>query len=139
MESLGWARNVMDIFKNPAESPDLDMAAKLMEDLQNSSNPMMKQVSEQMKAWTSTDAVVDHDENLMIVQGQQHFYRLFLSDGRIERVTDNAELELNWEQLPDDLRLMFQGEPDVQHRCGLLAGYLQHDSIYGRYFRVKET
>ena len=139
MESMGWVRNVMNIFKNPAESPDLDQAAKLMDDLQNSSNPMMKQVSEAMKAWTSTDVVVDHDENLMIVQGQQHFYRVFLSDGRIERVTDNVELELNWEQFPDELRMMVQGEPDLQHRCHVLAGYLMHDSIYGRYFRVKKT
>ena len=108
MESLGWARDVMNLFKNPA-SPDLDMAAKMMEDLQNSSNPMMKEVSEAMKPWMSTDAVVDHDEGLIVVQGQQHFYRVFLSDGRIERVTDNAELELNWEEFPDDMRLMFQG------------------------------
>jgi hypothetical protein len=139
MESAGWVQNVMSIFKNPAESPDLDRAEKLVEDLHSSSNPMMKQVSDAMKVWESTDVVVDHDEGLIIVQGQQHFYRLHLSNGKIERVTDNAELELNWEQIPDDLREMIGSEPDLPHRCHLLSGFLQHDSIYGRYFRVKKA
>jgi hypothetical protein len=138
LESLGWARNVMQAFRNGSESPDV--TEKLMEDFQNrqSSNPMMKEVSEAMKFWTSTEVVVDHDEGLMIVQGEQHFYRLFLSSGKIERVTDNAELELDWEQIPDNLRVMFQSEPDLPSQCNLLAGFLRRDSVYGRYFRVKK-
>ena len=139
LESFGWARKVMQTFMNPRDySPD--MAENLMEELQDraSSNPMMKQVADSMNAMMSTDVVVDHDEGLIVVQGQQHFYRVFLSDGRIERVTDNAELELNWEQLPDEMRLMFQGENDSAHRCHLMAGFLSHDSIYGAYFRVKK-
>ena len=140
LESLGWARNVVQAFKDPNNfSPDV--AENLMADLENqaSSNPMMKEVADAMKSWTSTDVVVDHDEGLMIVQGQQHFYRLFLSDGRIERVTDNAELELDWENIPDEVRVTLQSESNSPARCGLLAGFLQHDSIYGRYFRVKKA
>jgi hypothetical protein len=38
---------------------------------------------------------MDADGELIVIQGQMHFYRLFRSTGRIERVTDNAELELN--------------------------------------------
>ena len=92
-----------------------------------------------MNASMSTDVVVDHDEGLMIVQGQQHFYRVFLSDGRIERVTDNVELELDWENLPDDLRVTFGSKSDSPNQSHLLAGFLQNDSIYGRYFRVKKS
>jgi hypothetical protein len=135
LESLGWVRNVIQAFKNPGNySPE--MGEKLMEDLQTgaSSNPLMKQAADSMKAAMSTDAVVDHDEGLMIVQGQQHFYRVFLADGRIERVTDNVELELDWENIPDDLRVTFQSS-----QPHLLAGFLQYDSIYGRYFRVKKS
>jgi hypothetical protein len=141
MESLGWVRNALSIFKNPTESPDLGRAEKLMEDLQSSadSNPLMKQVSEAMKPWMSTDVMVDHDEGLIVVQGQQHFYRVHLSDGKIERVTDNVELELDWENLPDELRETFGSERDSQHRCHLMAGFLQFDSLYGRYFQVKKV
>jgi hypothetical protein len=141
MESLGWVRNALSIFKNPTESPDLGRAEKLMEDLQSSadSNPLMKQVSEAMKPWMSTDVMVDHDEGLIVVQGQQHFYRVHLSDGKIERVTDNVELELDWENLPDELREKFGSERDSQHRCHLMAGFLQFDSLYGRYFQVKKV
>ena len=113
---------------------------KLMEDLQNMAafNPMMKQVSDTMKFWTSTDAVVDHDENLMIVPGEKHFYRVFLTTGKIERVTDNVELELNWEIIPDHVRLMFDAKTDLRERCHSLSGFLMHDSVYGKYFRVKQ-
>ena len=137
LESLGWARDMMQMFNNPDSTPP--SPEKMMEDLQNmaASNPMMKQVADSMKASMSTDVVVDHDEDLMIVQGQQHFYRVFLSDGRIERVTDNVELELDWENIPDDLRMTLGGKSDLPNQSHLLAGFLQHDSVYGRYFRVK--
>ena len=134
MESLGWVRNVIQTFQNP-QSYSPEMAEKLMEDLQNgaTSNPMMKQAADSMKAAMSTDVVVDHDEGLMIVQGQQHFYRVFLADGRIERVTDNVELELDWENIPDDLRVTLGGDSH------LVAGFLQYDAVYGRFFRVKKS
>jgi hypothetical protein len=139
MESLGWARNMMQMFKDPdATRPSPE---KMMEDMQNmaASNPMMKQVADSMKFWTSTDVVVDHDEDLMIVQGEKHFYRLFLTDGRIERVTDNVELELDWENIPDYVRLMIESRTDVRLRSSLLAGFLQRDSVYENYFRVKQS
>jgi hypothetical protein len=138
MEGLGWARNMMQAFQDPDASPP--SIEKLMEDLQNmaASNPMMKQVSDTMKFWTSTDVVVDHDEDLMIVQGEQHFYRLFLATGKIERVTDNVELELNWEKIPDHVRLMIDAATDVRQRCQSLAGFLMRDSVYANYFRVKQ-
>jgi hypothetical protein len=134
MESLGWVRNVIQTFQNP-QSYSPEMAEKLMEDLQHgaTSNPMMKQAADSMKAAMSTDVVVDHDEGLIIVQGQQHFYRVFLADGKIERVTDNVELELDWENIPDDLRVTLGGDSH------LVAGFLQYDSVYGRYFRVKKS
>jgi hypothetical protein len=53
-------------------------------------------------------------------------------------VSDNAELELDWENIPDDVRLMIDDKTDMHHRCGLLAGFLQHDSVYANYFRVKK-
>ena len=136
MNIVSLGRQFSEAMKNPTG----DLAQKLMEDLQNpeSTDPIMKKVSKAMKPWLSTDVVVDHDEGLMIVQAQQHFYRLFLSNGKIERVTDNAELELNWENIPDNLREMIQSEPDLLHQCHLLAGFLRHDSIYGHYFRVKQ-
>jgi hypothetical protein len=82
---------------------------------------------------------VDHDEDLMIVQGEKHFYRLFLTDGRIERVTDNVELELDWDNIPDYVRLMIESRTDVRLRSSLLAGFLQRDSVYENYFRVKQS
>jgi hypothetical protein len=138
LESLGWARDMMQMLNDPDSTPP--SPEKVMEDLQNmaASNPMMKQVADSMNFWTSTDVVVDHDEDLMVVQGEQHFYRVFLTNGRIERVTDNVELELDWEKIPDDLREMFRSEPDVPHQCNLVAGFLRHDSEYGSFFRVKK-
>ena len=47
------------------------------------------------------------------------------------------ELELNWEIVPDHIRLMLDEKTDMRHRYHLLAGFLQHDSLYARYFRVK--
>jgi hypothetical protein len=140
MESLGWARDLLQAFRNPDPDATPPSMEKMMEDLQNraASNPMMKPVADTMKFWTSTDVVVDHDEDLIIVQGTQHFYRISLKDGKIERVSDNVELELNWEVVPDYLRLMLEEKTDVRHRYHLLAGFLQHDSIYAQYFRVKQ-
>ena len=139
MESLGWARKVMDHFKNPDMSPHL--TEKLIEELQNpdTSNPFMKKVSEAMKFWTSTDVVVDHDEGVIVVQGEQNFYRLFLSTGRIERVTDNAELELNWETIPDHMRMTLRRDDHSLEQLHYVAGLLMHESVYARYFRVKSN
>jgi len=48
---------------------------------------------------------MDADGELIVVQGQLHFYRLFRSNGRMERVSDNAVLDLNWPAIPDQFRL----------------------------------
>jgi hypothetical protein len=63
--------------------------------------------------------------------------RLFLSTGRIERVTDNAELELNWEKIPDQTRMSLDHGDYPQQRLMSLATFLMHDSSYAHYFRVK--
>lgn len=141
LEYAGWARNLLRAFTNPDPNASRPSTEEVMEDLQkrSASNPMMKQVADTMKFWTSTDVVVDHDEDLMIVQGVQHFYRIFLTDGRIERVSDNVELELNWEIVPDYIRAMLDDQTDVRQRYHLLAGFLQHDSVYAKYFRVKQS
>ena len=139
--------NLMDVvklsrkFSEALKNPTGDLAQRLMGEMQNpeSSNPIMKELSKAMKPWLSTHIQVDHDEGLMVVQGEQHFYRLFLANGRIERVTDNAELELNWEQIPDNLREMFRSEPDLPCQCNLMAEFLRFDSIYAGYFRVKKN
>jgi len=58
---------------------------------------------------------MDPDGELIVVQGQLHFYRLFRSTGRMERVSDNAVLDLNWPAIPDQFRL-------VLHRVMRFAG-----------------
>jgi hypothetical protein len=128
-------------FSEALKNPTGDLAQKLMEEMRSpeTSDPIMREVSKAMKPWLSTDIQVDHDEGLMVVQGEQHFYRLFLSTGRIERVTDNAELELNWEQIPHNLRQMFRSEHEMPHQCNLLAQFLRFDSRYANYFRVKKS
>jgi hypothetical protein len=67
---------------------------------------------------------MDEDGERIIIQGQLHFYRLFRSTGRIERVTDNAVLELNWPSIPDSFRLLLHRECDSQqqldHRAYML-------------------
>ena len=86
---------------------------------------------------TSTHMAMDHDENLLVVQGQLHFYRLFRNTGKIERVTDNAELELNWEAIPDDFRLRLHRECDSDEQLQLRAVMLMYDSLNEGYFRTK--
>jgi hypothetical protein len=79
----------------------------------------------------------DPDGELIVVQGQLHFYRLFRSTGRIERVTDNAVLELNWPAIPDQFRLFLRRECDSPEQLGVRAHLLAQDGIFGRYFAVK--
>ena len=79
----------------------------------------------------------DEDADLLIVQGELHFYRVFRSTGRIERATDNAVLELNWAAVPDQLRLMLHRDCDSQDQVRFRAHLLLHDSVFGRYFTAK--
>ena len=85
---------------------------------------------------TSTHMAADPEGDLIVVQGQLHFYRLFRSTGKIERVSDNAVLELNWPAIPDGFRLRLKRECDSDEQLGLRATLLMYDSIYAGYFTV---
>src|SRR5262249_8286085 len=63
--------------------------------------------------------VADADGDLILVQGELHFYRLFRATGRIERATDQAVLELNWAAIPDQLRLSLRRECDSPDQLNL--------------------
>ncbi len=80
---------------------------------------------------------MDPDGELIVIQGQLHFYRLFRSTGRMERVSDSAELELNWPAIPDSLRVYLHRACDSPQQLNFRAYMLMYDSIYGRYFIAK--
>jgi len=80
---------------------------------------------------------MDPDGELIVIQGQLHFYRLFRSTGRMEQVSDNAALALNWPAIPDSLRVILRRACDSLQPLDFRAHGLMHDSIYGRYFVAK--
>ena len=80
---------------------------------------------------------MDQDGELIVIQGQLHFYRLFRSTGRIERVTDNAVLELNWPSIPDQFRILLHRECDSPEQLERRACMLMSDAVFGRYFSMK--
>ena len=86
----------------------------------------------------NTHIVADQDGDLIIVQGQLHFYRLYRSSGKIERATDNAKLELNWSEIPDYERVHLHPECDSNDQLHRRAVMLMYDSIYGNYFKVSD-
>jgi hypothetical protein len=86
----------------------------------------------------NTHIVADPEGDLIVVQGQMHFYRLFRSTGKIERVGDNAVLELNWAAIPDEFRQRLRRECDSDEQLGLRATLLMYDSIYASYFTVSK-
>jgi hypothetical protein len=93
---------------------------------------------QQARVMTSAGRVLaDADGDLLLVQGESHFYRLYNSTGRIERATDNAVLELNWPAIPDSMRFFLHRVCDSPHQLALRAHLLEHDSIYGKYFVCK--
>jgi hypothetical protein len=81
--------------------------------------------------------VKDPESDLVIVQGQLHFYRLSQTTGRIERVSDNAEMAVNWSAIPDEFRLILRRECDTPNQFGLRARLLMNDAVFGRFFVVK--
>jgi hypothetical protein len=81
--------------------------------------------------------VQDPDSDLIMVQGQLHFYRLSQSTGRIERVSDNAEMAVDWSAIPDDFRLILRRECDTPNQFGLRVHLLMNDAVFGRFFVVK--
>jgi len=121
------------------QDPDAMMSAarKLYEDLEHPQTALMQKIAKDMKFWMTTEVVVDHDDKVLIVRGEKHFYRLFLSSGKIERVTDNVELELNWEKIPDSLRMIFHRDDRSPEQLNRLAEFLRRDSVYGKYFRPR--
>jgi len=80
-------------------------------------------------------AIAEGDD-LVIVQGELHYYRLHRSTGRIERATDNTALELDWHALPDQMRLTVHETCDSPQQLMLRAHLLMHDAVFGRYFRI---
>jgi hypothetical protein len=80
---------------------------------------------------------MDPEGELIIIQGQLHFYRLLARTGRIERATDNTVLELNWAAIPDQLRVVLHRECDSKQQLELRVRLLMYDSVFGQYFTVK--
>ena len=85
---------------------------------------------------TYTHIVSDPDGEMIIVQGQLHFYRLFRSTGRIERASDNKEIELDWSAIPDQMRLYLHQTCDSPEQLQLRATLLMYDSLYLKLFRA---
>ena len=80
---------------------------------------------------------MDSDGELIVIQGQLHFYRLFRSTGRVERVSDNAVVELNWPAIPDQLRVFLSRECDSPQQLDFRAHMLMYDSLYRKYLITK--
>ncbi|MBS1803178.1 MAG: hypothetical protein JST28_07400 [Acidobacteria bacterium] len=87
-------------------------------------------------ALTTTDRIAASAEgDLLIVQGQLHFYRISRETGRIDRASDNAVLELDWHSLPDQFRLMINRECDSPHQVQMRAFLLMNDGVFAKYFK----
>lgn len=98
---------------------------------------LIEKMQEAMCLLPANHIHMDKDGEQIIIQGQLHFYRLFRSTGRIERVTDNAVLELNWPSIPDTFRLLLHRECDSQQQLDHRAYMLMNDAVFGCYFAVK--
>jgi hypothetical protein len=134
-ETIQLGRTLSAALQNPDDM--ISAARKMYEELENPQTPLMQKIAKDMKFWMTTGIEVDHHDKVMIVHGENHFYRLFLSDGKIERVTDNVELELDWERIPDSFRMRLDREDRSPKQLNLLAEYLRRDSVYGKYFRPR--
>lgn len=131
-----WRRvGFAEAMSNPEKMSEVH--DKLMDELSEPKTPVAKQLAEAMKSMVMPNVVQDHDEGVIMVQGEQHFYRLHLSTGKIERVSDNAELELNWEKIPDYMRARLDRNHNSPMQLHTLAHYLSRESIYRNFFRVK--
>jgi hypothetical protein len=80
---------------------------------------------------------LDAGEDMFVVQGQLHFYRVFRSSGRIERVSDNAVLQVNWPAVPDSIRLLLERNASNEEQAHMRALLLTHDGVFGQYFTAK--
>ena len=100
--------------------------------------PRYLQRLEKSLAMTTTNRMVaSPEEDLLIVQGQLHFYRISRSTGRIVRASDNAVLDLDWHSLPDQFRMTVTRECDSPHQVQMRAFLLMNDGFFAQYF--KET
>ena len=97
----------------------------------------MEKLRQTVFALPGPHIVQDPEGDLVIVQGQLHFYRMFRSTGRIERVSDNAGLEVNWPLVDDQFRLVLHRECDSAQQFELRAQMLMNDAVFGRYFKAK--
>lgn len=87
-------------------------------------------------ALTTADRMVaSPEEDLLIVQGQLHFYRISRSTGRIERAGDNTVLELDWHSLPDQFRMIVDADCNSPHQVQIRAFLLMNDGVFARYFK----
>jgi hypothetical protein len=97
----------------------------------------LERLNESLSAITFNRLVDAPEEDLLIVQGQLHFYRISRSTGRIERASDNAVLELDWHSLPDQFRLTVDRDCVSPHQVEMRALLLINDGVFGRYFKEK--
>jgi hypothetical protein len=95
----------------------------------------LERLSEVMLAMPAMRIVHAQEEDLLLVQGQLHFYRIWRSTGRIERAGDNTVLELDWHSLPDQFRLMISRECDSPHQVQMRAFLLMNDGVFATYFK----
>jgi hypothetical protein len=87
-------------------------------------------------ALTTADRMVaSPEDDLLIVQGQIHFYRISRSTGRIERAGDNSVLELDWHSLPDQFRLTVTRECHTPQHVQMRAFLLMNDGVFAQYFK----
>jgi hypothetical protein len=97
---------------------------------------LIQRMAQAICAMPALRIVRDHEGELIVIQGQLHFYRLFRSTGRIERVSDNAVLQLNWPAIPDQFRMVLHRECDSDRQVELRAALLMNDGVFGRFFTV---
>jgi len=116
------------IARNLIKPPPPQPAPDLIEKLQNAVARM-----------PANHIQTDPEGDLIVVQGQLHFYRLFRSTGRMERASDNVVLDLNWPAIPDQFRLILHRECDSPEQLALRAHLLTQDSIFGSYFVRKDS
>jgi len=95
----------------------------------------MQRLGQALALTTADRMAASAEEDLLIVQGQLHFYRVSLKTGHIERASDNATLELDWHSLPDQFRFMIDRECDSPKQVRMRSFLLMNDGVFGRYFK----
>jgi hypothetical protein len=117
------------------EKKDL-IARRLVKDEPRAARDLIDRFMQSRFVTTADRFVADDDGDVIIVQGDLYFYRLFRSARRIERAGDNAVLELDWHALPDSFRLTISRACDSEEQLRRRGLLLMQDATYGRCFRV---